>query len=70
MRFPIPADTSLMERLRLFEKSLDDRYERVDAEVEKNRDNLDAQARLKTERAVINVIQNEFERLFEQELRS
>ena len=70
MEIPVPADASVIDRLRLFEKTLNDRYERIDAEYEKSRDDLDARTRLKTERAVINVIQTEFERLFEQELRS
>ena len=70
MRFPLPADMSLIDRLRLFEKTLDDKYERVDAHLQERRDNFDDRSRLKTERAEIDVTRRQFKRLFERELRS
>jgi len=70
MRFPIPADMSLADRLRMFEKNLDDKYESVSAVLEAKRDNFDDRLRLKAERAEIAITRNEFKRLFEQELRS
>lgn len=68
MRFPIPADASVIDRLRIFEKALDDRFERVDAELARKRDNLDDRSRLKTERAQIEITRHNFKRLFEREL--
>lgn len=70
MRFPVPAEMSLDDRLRLFEKNLDDKYERVDAAFQAQRDDFDARTRLKTERAEIDITRHEFKRLFERELRS
>ena len=70
MRFPIPADMSLTDRLRLFEKNLDDKLERVEAVLEEKRDNFDDRVRLKAERAEIGITRHEFKLLFEQELRS
>lgn len=70
MRFPIPADMSLADRLRMFEKNLDDKYESVSAVLEAKRDNFDDRLRLKAERAEIAITRSEFKRLFEQELRS
>lgn len=43
MTFPIQADMSLIDRCQLFEKYLDDKYERTDK--------FDDRARLKAERA-------------------
>ena len=68
MRFPIPADMPLVDRLRMYEKTLDDRYERVGAELAKKRDNLDDRVRLKTERAQIAIALSDFKRLFDNEL--
>ena len=70
MSFPLPADISLIDRLRLFEKTLDDKYERVDAYLQTRRDNFDGRPRLKGERAEIDVMRRQFKRLFERELRS
>jgi hypothetical protein len=70
MRFPVPADMSLIDRLRLFEKTLDDKYERVDAPLQTRMDNFDDRTRLKTERAEIDITRLEFKRLFERERRS
>lgn len=70
MRFPVPVDMSLIDRLRLFERTLDDKYEGVDAVLQERRGNLDDRARLKAERAEIDIVRQEFKRLFERELRS
>lgn len=70
MRFAMPADMSLIDRLRLFEKNLDDKYERVDAVFEQKQDNFEDRGRLKAERAEIDITRHEFKRLFERELRS
>ena len=70
MRFPLPAEMSLIDRLRLFEKTLDDKYERVDAYLQARKDDFDGRTRLKGERAEIDVTRRQFKRLFECELRS
>jgi hypothetical protein len=69
MRFPLPADTTLEERLRLFEKYLEDKYQRTDAELEKHLHDGDRRAILKAERAEVSIIQGKFRTLFERELR-
>jgi len=68
MRFPVPADMSLVDRLRLFEKNLDDRYERANAVLKERRNEFNDRARLKAERAEIDVTRHQFKRLFEREL--
>lgn len=69
MSFPLPADTTLEERLRLFEKYLEDKYQRTDAELEKHLKESDRRAVLKAERAEVAIIQGRFRTLFERELR-
>ena len=61
---------SLVDRLRMFEKNLDDKHERVEAVLEAKRDNFDDRLRLKAERAEIDITRHEFKRIFERELRS
>jgi hypothetical protein len=65
---------SLVDRLRLFEKDLDDKYERIDAIFHEERNDFDNRVRLKAERAEIDITRHAFkrlfERLFERELRS
>lgn len=68
MRFPIPTDTSVIDRLRMFERDVDDRLERVDAELARKRHILDDRSRLKTERAQIEIMRHNFKQLFEREL--
>ena len=69
MRFPLPADTSLEVRLRLFEKYLEDKYESTDAELKKHLQNPDRRSVLKADRAEVAIIQGKFQALFERELR-
>lgn len=54
----------------MFEKNLDDKYERIDAVFQEKRSNFDDRTRLKAERAEIDVTRHQFKRLFERELRS
>ena len=70
MRFPIPEDTSLEDRIRLFEKYMDDEYGRIDAELDETQLGFDTRTRLKTERAEIDATRWTFKRLFERELKS
>ena len=68
MKFSIPANTSVEERLRLFEKYLDDKYKRTDDELNKHRSAADRRSVLKAERAEVAIIQVTFRSLFEREL--
>ena len=69
MWFAIPADTSIAERLQLFERYLEDKYRRTDAELDKHLRDPDRRAVLKAERAEVATIQGTFRMLFERELR-
>lgn len=69
MRFPIPADASIEERLRLFERYIEEKYQRTDAELGKHLHDPDRRAVLKAERAEVAIIQGTFRTLFERELR-
>lgn len=69
MRFPIPADTSLHQRLRLFEKYLEDKYQRTNAELKATSHDMDRRPILKAERAEVTIIQSTFRQLFDRELR-
>jgi len=67
MTIQVPDNTSVLERMRLFNEYLDARFERVDA-VSRDAESFDNRTRLKTERAEVNVIRSDFQRLFENEL--
>ena len=69
MRFSVPANASIDERLRLFEAYLEEKYRRTDAELEKHLNDPDRRAVLKAERAEVAIIQGKFGTLFERELR-
>jgi hypothetical protein len=69
MKFSLPAGASIKERLRVFDKYLDDKYERTNTEFEKHLNNPDRRSILKAERAEVAIIQGTFRTLFERELR-
>ena len=67
MSIQVPENTSVLERMRLFNEYLENRFDRVDA-VSRDAESFDNRTRLKTERAEVNVIRSDFQRLFETEL--
>ena len=69
MNFSIPADASIEDRLRLFERYLEEKYQRTDAELGKHLHNPDRRSVLKAERAEVAIIRGTFTTLFEKELR-
>ena len=69
MRFQVPTGASVSERLRIFEKYLDDKYERADALLTEKARDFEARPIIKAERAEIAIIQGTFRTLFERELR-
>jgi len=69
MRFSLPTDASLPERLRAFERYLNERYAETEAAFLKARD-FESRIRLKTEKATIEVIRANFQQTFEATLSS
>jgi hypothetical protein len=67
MTIQVPENTSVLERMRLFNEYLDERFARVDT-VSRDAENFDDRTRLKSERAEVNVIRSDFQHLFENEL--
>ncbi len=70
MVLSVPVNTSLIERLQLFEKYLDGKYSRLEVAFQENRHNAESKSRIKAERAQIAITREEFKLLFERELRS
>lgn len=67
MSIQVPENTSVLERMRLFNEYLENRFDRVDA-VSRDAESFENRTRLKTERAEVKVIRSDFQRLFETEL--
>ncbi len=67
MTIQVPENTTVLERMRLFNEYLDERFEKVDS-ISKDAESFDDRTRLKSERAEVNVIRSDFQRLFESEL--
>lgn len=70
MNIHLPVNTPLSDRLRAFADYLDQRLSRFDSLVDEagERQDFDARARLKTERAELCSIRIQFRQLFEQYL--
>ena len=67
MTIQIPQNKSVLERMRLFNEYLDQRFAEVDA-TSRDAESFDTRTRLKSERAEVKVIRSDFQRLFESEL--
>ncbi len=67
MTIQVPENKSMLDRMRLFNEYLDNRFAEVDA-ISRDAESFDTRTRLKSERAEVKVIRSDFQRLFESEL--
>ena len=67
MTIQVPENTTVLERMRLFNEYFDRRFAEVDA-TSRDAASFDTRTRLKSERAEVKVIRSDFQRLFESEL--